>query len=72
MIREQIAQALEDIAHIIRGKQIRICGFCYHDLHKTEKQHEKKCGYHGFAGMTPLKVYEKDWVKAKDGRYSRK
>lgn len=71
-MREAIAQSLEDVAHIIRGKEITICGFCYHDLHDTEQEHaEKTKVYHGNYGMAPLAIYEKDWSRDKTGRWHR-
>lgn len=55
----------------LRGNYIKICGYCYHDDHKTFARHQKLSPHcHIEAWPCPLGIYDSEWARGKDGRWN--
>lgn len=54
----------------LRGNYIKICGYCYHDDHKTFEEHERLSpDCHRNAWPCPLGIYDSEWSRGEDGRW---
>lgn len=69
---QDVIDRLTELRDTLRGNYIKICGYCYHDDHKTFEEHIKhspKC--YRTAWPCPLGIYDSEWIKGKDGRWNR-